>query len=120
MPPQSTSPSNLTTPPVTSPSSSGQPSIRNFLRSGGIRQAVASAFDLPQVRGAEGGVPIEDNYGDMEVDTQGDDSQNRKRMREENNQDLTSMDDDDMQQTISDTMIANTSIEQSVSLTKKT
>ena len=50
----------------------------------------------------------------MEVDTQGDDSQNRKRMREENNQDSTSMDDDDMQQTISDSMIANTSIEQSV------
>ena len=112
MAPQS-SPNNLTTPPVTSASSSGQPSIRNFLRSGGIRQAVASAFDLPQVRGAEGGAPFEDNYGDMEVDTHND-SQNRKRLREENNQDSTSMDDDDDMQTISDSMIANTSIEQSV------
>ena len=62
--------------------------------------------------GAEGGAPIEDNYGDMEVDTHND-SQNRKRMREENNQNSTSMDDGDMQ-TISDSMIANTSIEQSV------
>ena len=111
MPPQSTTPTpTITSTPSTS-ATSGQPSIRNFLRAGGIRQAAASAFDLPQTRGAEGGVPNE-SY-DMEVEPYEEDIQgNRKRMREEINTESSSTGDGTIRQAASDSMITNTSIEQ--------
>ena len=113
MPPQSTTPNPspaITTSPPTG-AISGQPSIRNFLRNGGLRQAVASAFDLPQIRGAEGGASLETNETteDMEIE---EDTQNRKRMREETNAESPDIGDDTPHQATSDSMITNTSIEQ--------
>ena len=109
MPPQATS----TTPTPTTPSTprappSGQQSIRGFLRAGGIRQVVANAFEIAQERGAEGGIPREDP-DNMEVEDeeyeQESGNTNRKRMRED------PTDSPVIDAAMSDSMIANTSIE---------
>ena len=111
MPSQSTTPTPTNSSTPTTSATSGQPSIRNFLRNGGLRQAAASAFDLPQTRGAEGGVLTETNE-DMEVEPHEEDTQgNRKRMREENNTEASNTSDDILTQATSDSMITNTSME---------
>ena len=110
MPPQATSASTTPTTPTTPRAPpSGQQSIRGFLRTSGIRQVVANAFEIPQIRGAEGGSSreVQDNIKiKEEANNHDNENTNRKKMREE------PIDSHTMDAVISDSMIANNSIEQ--------